>query len=355
MQSATKTRAGIIGLALTFFLVLQLLSNYPHSVEKYYTNGIYPILTLIVSKISSQFPFSITEFLLWTALLIGVPHTLNRIRQKRMQLGSLILNLLSISAVIYIWFYLFWGINYLRQPLKSKLDLENVQLEIDAFDSTFVEIIRQGNELNLKYSIQKIEHINRDIDSTYDEIFSQLGLRKIPRNQSTKKFVGNWLLNMTTTSGFFSPLFHEIHYNRDMLIFEMPFVLAHEKAHQMGYTSEAEANFLAHLVCTNAREPLVRYSGYFSLLGYFFRSLKNDEPRAEFFKSLIDEGVKLDIQAVRERWRSHEGLISKFSSKSYDLYLKANRVREGIQSYSRVVDLVIRYYGKTNPTVAAAK
>ncbi|MCH7680282.1 DUF3810 family protein, partial [candidate division KSB1 bacterium] len=97
------------------------------------------------------------------------------------------------------------------------------------------------------------------------------------------------------------------------------------------------------------REPLVRYSGYFSLLGYFFRSLKNDEPRAEFFRSLIDEGVKLDIQAVRERWRSHEGLISKFSSKSYDLYLKANRVREGIQSYSRVVDLVIRYYGKNQP------
>ena len=123
----------------------------------------------------------------------------------------------------------------------------------------------------------------------------------------------------------------------------------------MGYTSEAEANFLAHLVCTNAREPLVRYSGYFSLLGYFFRSLRNDKSRKKFFASLIDDGVKLDIQAVQERWKSHEGLISKFSSKSYDLYLKANRVKEGIQNYSRVVDLVIRYYGKTNNAVAIAK
>lgn len=355
MRSPTKLRAGIIGLALTFFLIIQLLSNYPHSVEKYYTNGIYPILTLIVSKITSQLPFSITEFLLWTALIIGVPHTISRIRKKRMQFGSLILNLLSITAIFYIWFYLFWGLNYLRQPLKSKLNLENVQLEIDAFDSTFVQIIRQGNELNLEYSIQKIKEINQDIDSSYDEILSQLGLRKIPRNPSTKKFVGNWLLNMTTTSGFFSPLFHEIHYNRDMLIFELPFVLAHEKAHQMGYTSEAEANFLAHLVCTNASEPLVRYSGYFSLLGYFFRSLQNDKSRQEHFASLIDDGVKLDIQAVQERWKSHQGLVSKFSNKSYDLYLKANQVREGIQDYSRVVDLVIRYYGKTNNAVALAK
>ncbi len=354
MQSHTKLRAGIIGLALTFFLVLQLLSNYPASVEKYYTNGIYPILTLIVSKITSQLPFSITEFLLWTALLIGIPHTIRRIRQKRMQLGPLILNLLSISAIIYMWFYLFWGMNYLRQPLKSKLDLENVQLEIDAFDSTFVQFIRRGNELNLEYSIQKIEQINADIDSSYNDILSQLGLRKVPGNQSTKRFVGNWLLNMTTTSGFFSPLFHEIHYNRDMLIFELPFVLAHEKAHQMGYTSEAEANFLAHLVCTNGRDPLVRYSGYFSLLGYFFLSLGNNEQRRKTFFSLVNEGVKLDMDAVRERWRSHQGLISKFSSKSYDLYLKANRVREGIQNYSRVVDLVVRYYGKNN-TVAAVK
>jgi len=242
----------------------------------------------------------------------------------------------------------------LRQPLTSKLDLENVQLEIDAFDSTFVQIIRQGNELNLKYSIQKIEHINTDIDSSYDEILSQLGLKKIPRNRSTKQFVGNWLLNLTTTSGFFSPLFHEIHYNRDMLIFELPFVLAHEKAHQMGYTSEAEANFLAYLVCTNAREHLVRYSGYFSLLGYFLSSLGKDKSREKFFTSLINEGVKLDIQAVRERWKGHEGLISKSLSKSYDLYLKANQIKEGIQNYSRVVDLVIRYYGKTN-AVAPAK
>lgn len=355
MQSSTKIRAAIIGLALTFFLILQLLSNYPAAVEKYYTNGVYPILTLLVSNITSQFPFSITEFFLWTLLLIGVPHTISRIRQKGMQFGPLILNLLSISAIIYMWFYLFWGINYLRQPLKSKLDLENVQLEIDAFDSTFVQIIHQGNELNIEYSIQKIEQINEDIDASYDQILSQLGLKKVPRNRSTKKFFGNWLLNMTTTSGFFSPLFHEIHYNRDMLIFELPFVLAHEKAHQMGYTSEAEANFLAHLVCTNAREPLVRYSGYFSLLGYFFRSLRNDKSREKFFASLINNGVKLDIQAVRERWKSHEGLISRLSSKSYDLYLKANQVKEGIQNYSRVVDLVIRYYGKTDNRVTAAK
>ena len=84
-------------------------------------------------------------------------------------------------------------------------------------------------------------------------------------------------------------------------------------------------------------------------------SLKNNKSREEFFASLINNGVKLDIQAVRERWKSHEGLISKFSSKSYDLYLKANQVKEGIENYSRVVDLVIRYYGKTNNRVAAAK
>lgn len=353
MKSPIKFRAGVIGVALMFYLLIQILSNYPYSVEKYYTHGIYPIFAAVLSKVSSPLPFSITEFILFIAILVGVPHTINRIRQKRMRIGSFFLDLLTILSVLYMWFYLFWGINYLRLPLEAKLDLENVQLEIDAFDSTFVQIIRRGNELNLAYSMQEIEQIQSDIEMSYARVFSQLDLEYISHTRSIKTFAANWLLNKTKTSGFFSPFFHEVHYNRDMLVFELPFVLAHEKAHQMGYTNEAEANFLAHLVCTNAKEPIVKYSGYFSILGYFFGSLR-DGPRQELFASLIDEGVKLDLVAVRERWRSHEGLISKFSNKSYDLYLKANQVREGIRSYSKVVDLVIRYYGKRD-TVAAVK
>ncbi|NIR50557.1 DUF3810 domain-containing protein [candidate division KSB1 bacterium] len=343
MKSPTKLRAGIIGLALTFYLLLQLLAQFPEFVEQYYSNGLYPFLTLWMSNFSGQFYFSVTEFTLWGIILFGIPFVIHRIRKKRMHITRLLLNLMTMIAVIYVWFYLFWGINYFRQPLKAKLNLENVQLPMDAFDSTFVDIIKQCNNLNLTYSIDDVNEINAEIDSSYDAILEKLQLKNIPGFKGLKSFVVNWLLNKTTTSGWFSPLFHEVHYNTDLLIFELPFGIAHEKAHQMGYTSEAEANFLAYLVCTNSGDRLCQYSGYFNVLRHFFATIKDDSSKKEYFKASLNSGVKFNLNEVRERWESHQGWISRLSRRGYDLYLKSNNVKEGVANYSLVVDYIVRF------------
>jgi hypothetical protein len=344
MKSPTKLKAGVIGLALSFYLLIQILSQFPAIVENYYSNGLYPIISLITANFSNHFPFSISEILFWFIVLFGIPFVINRIRNKRLSITQILLNVIITGAVFYVWFYLFWGINYFRLPLRTKLNLENVQLSFDAYDSTFAQIIDWGNKLNVSYSIKNVEEINAIIEETYDKVLTDLGLSKVPGTARTKTFFGNWVLNKTTTSGWFSPFFHEVHYNSDMLIFELPFVLAHEKAHLMGYTSEAEANFLAHLVCTNAPDPLCQYSGYLQVMGYFFRNIQASQSKKIYFANRLSHGVKLDLDAVRERWQSHTGLISNLTDKGYNLYLKANQVKDGIKNYSRVVDLLVRYY-----------
>lgn len=344
MKSPTKLRAGVIGLALSFYLLIQILSQFPALVETYYSNGLYPIITLIISNFSNNFFFSISELLLWFVVLFGVPFVINRIRKKRLSITQVVLNLIITGAIFYVWFYFSWGINYFRLPLRSKLNLEDVQLSFDEFDSTFAQIIRNGNELNVSYSIKNVEELNGIIEEAYAKVLTELGLPKVQGTTKIKTFFGNWVLNKTTTSGWFSPFFHEVHYNSEVLIFELPFVLAHEKAHLMGYTSEAEANFLAHLVCTIAPDPLCQYSGYLQVLGYFFQNIKGNKTKTEYFANLLSDGVKLDLEAVRKRWQSHTGFISKLTDKGYNLYLKANQVKEGIENYSRVVDLLVRYY-----------
>jgi hypothetical protein len=121
-------------------------------------------------------------------------------------------------------------------------------------------------------------------------------------------------------------------------------VIAHEKAHQMGYTSEAEANFLAYIVCINSEDTLCKYSGYFQILGYFFGTLRTDVNKHARYYNLLSTGVQLDLAAVQQRWKSHRGIISTITDKGYDLYLKANNVEGGIENYSLVVDLLIRFY-----------
>ncbi|MFQ5772267.1 MAG: DUF3810 domain-containing protein [bacterium] len=344
MKSPTKLRAGVIGLALSFYLLIQILAQYPAIVENYYSNGLYPLIVLIISNFSSYFSFSISEMMLWLILLLGIPFVINQIKTKRMSITQIALNLIITGAAFYVWFYLFWGINYFRVPLRTKLNLENVQLSFDAFDSTFAQIIDRGNELNLSYSIKEVKELNAIIDETYPKVLTNLGLPKVPATSKIKTFFGNWILNKTTTSGWLSPFFHEVHYNSDLLIFELPFVLAHEKAHLMGYTSEAEANFLAHLVCTIAPDPLCQYSGHLQVLGYFFQTAKNNKSKKAYFTDQLSDGVKLDLEAVKERWQSHKGIISNLTDKGYHLYLQANQVKEGIENYARVVDLLVRYY-----------
>lgn len=348
MQSPVKIRAGIVGVALAFFLIIQLLSQYPTFVETYYSNGLYPLLTLFISGLSNQTPVSLSEVSLWLALLVVIPWFIRRILTKKMSVGRALLNLTSAASLLFITFYLFWGLNYLRLPLQTKLNLDHVALKIDAFDSTFVDIIRQANELNYSYSVKDVVEINELIEASYEEVLDRLQLPKVPGSKRLKTFAVNWILNKTTTSGWFSPFFHEVHYNSDLLIIELPFVIAHEKAHQMGYTSETEANFLAYLVCQNSPDPLIQYSGYFSAVSYFLLALRKDLDRRQFFYSRIQEGVQLDLTAVRERWKSQRGFISHISDKTYDLYLRANQVKDGTQSYVRVVDLIVKYYEQQN-------
>ncbi|MFQ5637519.1 MAG: DUF3810 domain-containing protein [bacterium] len=343
MKSPTKLRAGIIGLALTFYLVLQILAQFPEFVERYYSNGLYPVLTWIMTNITARFHFSLSEFMLWFVILIGIPFIIHRIRKKSLTAGRVVLNLITTVAVVYVWFYLFWGLNYYRQPLKSKLRLDEVSLSIGAFDSTLTQIIKKCNNLSFSYSILEIEQIIAEIDSSYDSAFDTLRLKKIPSQQRLKSFAFNWMLNKTMTSGWFSPWFHEVHTNSDLLIFELPFVIAHEKAHQKGFTSETEANFIAFLVCTNSDDPLCQYSGYFHTLNLFILRLGADQERMAFFDDKLNQGVRFNREEIRQRWLRHAGLISKLSRKGYDLYLKSNNVKEGIDSYAMMVDYVVRF------------
>ena len=343
MKSHTKLRAGIIGIGLTFFILLRLLSAYPDIVETYYSNGIYPVLKAFVSFPTGQFQFSISEFLIFFLVLICAPLYIRRIFKKKIRLYRILLNFTTFTALIYIWFSLFWGINYFRLPLEEKLNLMDEGLSHQAFDSVFVDLIRQTNAFNVKYGMENFTQINQTIEAAYRKTFKDLDLPFTPETRTVKTIASNWLLNKTMTSGFFSPFFFEVHINSDLFVFELPFTIAHEKAHLMGYTSEAEANFLAFMVCINAENALCQYSGYYAILKYFLAAIAPNKDSYDDLTKMISEGVQHDIHAVYERWRSHQSFVADFSARTYDLYLKANQIEEGITNYSRVVQLVVQY------------
>ena len=121
----------------------------------------------------------------------------------------------------------------------------------------------------------------------------------------------------------------------------IPFLLAHEKAHQFGIASEVDANLTAFVVCATSECKKVKYSGYLSLMLYFLGD-------AQYFPDYRDYIEKIDEQVItniRFRQKYYSGLRDEKMEKThevvYDAYLKKNHIENGIKNYNQVVELAI--------------
>ena len=124
--------------------------------------------------------------------------------------------------------------------------------------------------------------------------------------------------------------------------FTIPAVMTHELAHQCGFMREDEADFISYLACKGADDELMRYSG---LLLAYDRSIsalrKADPDAAAEIASGLSPSVRRDMAQRAVFWAQHEGAISEASTAANDAYLKANRQSDGVQSYGRMVDLLL--------------
>jgi len=185
-----------------------------------------------------------------------------------------------------------------------------------------------------------LQSLDQEIERRYADVFAELDLPKISGNWPPKFLLVPQLLDYTLTSGIFGPFFHEVHLNSHLLPVEMPFVLAHEKAHGRGFARESEASFIALLVCLRSNNPAIQYSAYFSVLSRF-RSRYGAYADYDSLKKSIRPEIVADVEAVWSRIEKYLGPLAEFAQNSYDFYLRANQVEGGTENYSDVVDLVV--------------
>jgi hypothetical protein len=143
----------------------------------------------------------------------------------------------------------------------------------------------------------------------------------------------------TSVDGMVNPFALEVLSNPDLLPFERPIVAAHEWAHLAGYADESEASFVGWLACLRGG-PAAQYSAWLLMFWQVNGEVTQTE-RAELAASLAP-GPGADLEAIAARLRRGEWpLLRNAGWQVYDQYLKANRVEEGVRSYSLVVTLVL--------------
>jgi hypothetical protein len=118
-------------------------------------------------------------------------------------------------------------------------------------------------------------------------------------------------------------------------------------AHQLGYASESEANFVGFLTATHSNNPSFVYSVYFDM----FMSANGELFEQDFFSAYLNlmqlnSLVKRDRKTYRDYVLGKQNNMQPIMSRIYDQYLKANQQKKGIKSYNEVIGWLIAYKKK---------
>jgi len=334
------------------FILIKWLAYYPEIVEKYYSNFLYQGIAKTSRFLLGWIPFSVGD-ILYTALAIII------IRFFILKGKTLITNskyffreLFVAISTIYFLFHLLWGLNYYRLPIHEKLTISDTYTSEELYSFT-EQLIKKSNETHFQLTqndslIVKIPYSKAEIyQKTLDGY--QILSKEIPaftyHTKSIKTSLYSTALTYMGYSGYLNPFTNEAQVNGLQIDFKYPTVSCHEEAHQIGYSAENEANFVAFLAATSNNDLYFKYSGYIYVLRYCLAEVKRrDIKKYDQFNTEIHPGIIKNYIEVANFWRRHKTKAEPFFKNTFNSFLKANNQKKGLKSYSYVVALLVNYY-----------
>lgn len=333
-------------------ITLQILSFFPKFVEQYYSNGIYPLIAKFSRIAMGTIPFSVGDCVYFIVIFFVIRWFWLRRKTWRVYWKDNVLRILSFFSVFYFLFYSLWAINYYRLPLFKKM---NIQLEYtDAELLVFTKkLIAKTNAV--QNEIEKDNNKKIVFPYTQQQVFDMNlnGYKKLSARYpnftyaipSVKKSIISLPLTFMGFGGYLNPFTNEAQVNDLMPMYSFPATAYHEMAHQMGYASESECNFIGFLASIENENLYYQYSGYSSALRYCLSNWKiRDKKVLKELKKTINPGILKNYKESENFWRQYDTPIETGFRFFYDNYLKLNHQDDGMDSYNKFVDLMVNYY-----------
>ncbi len=333
---------------ISLFIVF-ILSKTASLIEQVYFQWFYPLVALSNRWFFSFFSVSIGDLL----YILGLFYLFYLLVILVFQYKNLKTNLLKLSRFLLLVFWLFylsWGFNYFRPSLAKKLDLK-------ADSYTINDLIKTGEILRDSANYYQLKLTGNDSISVEVTYGIERILRKTPEGYKVissyiqqdyifpviKKSLLSKLISYLHVTGYLNPFTNEAQINSYYPKFALPFIASHEVAHQLGYAPEDEANFLGFISSIHHPDPYFNYSGYSAALYYVLAELKKyDAKNYEKMIETLNRGVKKNYN---EEYLFYKKYQTRFdTTELYDSYLKLNQQKSGIQSYNRMIKLLIAYY-----------
>ncbi|WP_310558145.1 DUF3810 domain-containing protein [Flavobacterium sp.] len=342
---------------LPLFLLIQIIfikiiAFFPEFVERFYSNGLYVFVSKILRITFGIIPFSVGDLMYGILIVYLLKSMWNSRKTWKVGWKNKGLKIVNILSMAYFLFHFLWAMNYYRQPLFEKMKIERDYTDADLLDFT-KKLIAKTNEIqthitkndSLKvvfpYSNEQVFEMNLN---GYKTLSNQYAFFEY-QNPSIKKSLFSLPLTYMGFGGYLNPFTNEAQVNYLMPMYNSPTTTCHEMAHQMGFASESECNFIGFLASVKNENPYFQYSGYSFALRYCLSNwyLRDEKVYDELLKT-VHPGILKNYQESEDFWKQYDTFIDKGFRVFYDNFLKMNQQKDGMEGYSKFVNLLVNYY-----------
>ena len=355
-----KKKGIIIIILLIICFFIHFFSTNAERVENNYSTNLYPFIAVKFRILLGWISFSVGD-ILWLILLIFLAKKMylffkfivtkkRRILNQEIAIQSMY-SFLLFTTLFYIFFNVFWGINYNRQGIASQLDLHLTSYTLDelkTINRLLVIKINESKQILIKNKTvypdnQKLFVMTED---AYKKVANKFPFLQY-HSRSIKQSMWSWVGNYTGFLGYYNPATGEAQVNTTVPKFTQPFTACHEVAHQLGYAKEMEANFVGYLAAASSADTVFQYSVYTDLFTYANRTLYfADSCSAFYYRRLLLSAVLDDYRERRKFNLAHTSFIEPIFRSAYGLFLISNQQPNGILTYDEVTGFIIAYYKK---------
>ena len=362
---------------LLLFAICILAPNYPNLIATYYNQGLFKYWTFGMRWLFGRIPFALGEliyYIFFIVLIINIIRyfiSIKSFNQIKRNIGIKLLKVIWLSIRLFVVFQLIWGLNYLQPDptnafnikVQTPKNVQIAQIEINQLTNELIQELNQtklelsslkGVEPNFALTVAKVQFAYGSISKAYPKLQLQ--------NQSVKKALFPTLGDYIGYLAFYQPITAEAIVRSDLPILTQPYTIAHEMAHQLGYASETEANFIAFVVATEADDPMLKYSMLLQMFTYaqdaqllLLAGTKGfDAWKAQIAKNkaLLSPAVIKDRAEIRAFFAARADKQIQASNQLYDQFLKWNQQAAGLDSYADVLKWVRAYRLKTDSSTS---
>ena len=322
---------------------------------EWHATTVYPVWVSVLGRISNLVPVSVFEFLVIALIgygLIGLGMLIVRLirRGNRLAtLGAAARRVTAIALTLLLLFTVNGGINYHRKPFSelSGISVRSVSRDDLVKLCTLLRDRLVTYAADVTVGADGCSTLSCDVRETAAAAMRTLG-ETYPclagYYPNPKPVLCAIVMSYNNITGIYAPFTIEANYNRLIPSYNLPLTVCHELSHLRGFMREDEANFIAYLACESSGNAAFRYSSAMLAFLYAGNALAGADGTeyARLVQSLPDV-VRADYRANNDYWQQFATPIAEISDKINDGYLKANNQTDGVQSYGRMVDLLVAY------------